>query len=100
MEGFQVSLGPLALPDQPASDTEQHARHHHVGRFMDNPSAAPTDRMMVGIFYADYRDTFTLEKETRATRRDGNAKSPFAMTTVKYVSTHSLHAQITRPFRG
>ena len=74
MEGFQVSLGSLALP--------LNLRATRIGTLVtitwddsrDAPSAAPTDRMMVGIFYADYRDTFTLEKETGATRRDGKCE--------------------------
>ena len=74
MEGFQVSLGPLALPINLRATRNSTLVTITWDDSRDNPSAAPTDRMMVGIFYANYRDTFTLEKETGATRRDGKCE--------------------------
>ena len=74
MEGFQVSLGPLALPLNLRATRNGTLVSITWDDPRDEPSAAPTDRMMVGIFYADYRDTFTLEKETGTTRRDGKCE--------------------------
>ena len=74
MEGFQVSLGPLALPLNLRATRDGTLVTITWDDLRDEPSAAPTDRMMVGIFYADYRNTFTLEKETGATRRDGKCE--------------------------
>lgn len=98
MEGFQVSLGPLALPLNLRATRDGTLVTITWDDLRDEPSAAPTDRMMVGIFYADYRNTSRSKKKPGLPVETGNAKSPFAMTTVKYASTHSLHAQITQPF--
>ena len=74
LEGFRISLGSLSLP------INLRATRHGTQVFItwndlrDEPSAASTDRMLVGIFYANDRKTFTLEKETGATRKDGKCE--------------------------
>ena len=74
LEGIQISLGPLALPID--LQVTRHGTRVTItwNDSRDEPSAAQTDRVMVGIFYAEDRETFTLEKETGATRADGTCE--------------------------